>query len=468
VAFTVALCSLSGLAHAANHAPTIWGTPITSTLSDTWYDFTPKAADADGNKIWFTIANKPSWAYFDASSGRLKGMVPAGTYYNVKISVTDGSASASLAAFNVYVKANTAPTIAGAPATSVALGGTYDFVPSAINKDGDHIWFTIANKPSWAWFNAANGELGGKPAAAGSYANIVIGVTDNAGHATSLPAFAINVTAPNHAPTIAGTPATTVVSNTAYAFQPTAADADKNTLGFSVQNKPSWASFNTATGALTGKPTTANVGTYAGIVISVSDGKLTTSLPAFAVNVAAPPNTAPTIAGAPLSSVKANASYTFQPTAVDANGDALMFSVANKPTWAMFNTITGALSGTPSASEVGTYSGIVVSVSDGKATVSLAPFAVTVAQAANGSVTLNWTPPTQKTDETVLSNLAGYKIQYGTDSAALNQTIDLKTAGVSSYLVENLSPATYYFAIKAYTSTGEESDPSNVVSKVVQ
>jgi len=470
VAPIVALCLLSGAAHAANHAPTISGTPVTSTLAGTWYDFRPQGADVDRNKIWFTIANKPAWAAFDASTGRLTGTPSAGTYYNVTIRVTDGSASAALRPFTISVKANTAPTIAGAPRTSLVVGSAYDFVPAYTNKDGDHIWFTIANKPAWAWFNAVNGELGGTPTAAGTFSNIVIGVTDGV-RSSSLPVFAINVTAPqpaNHAPTISGTPITTVTANTAYVFQPTAADADKNTLGFSIQNKPAWASFNTATGALTGTPSSANVGTYAGIVVAVSDGKLATSLPSFTLTVAAPPNTPPTIAGVPTNSVKANASYSFRPTATDANGDALTFAIANKPAWAAFNAAIGELIGTPTAAQVGSYGNIVISVSDGKASVSLAPFAVTVMQGANGSVTLTWIPPTQKTDETALTNLAGYKIQYGTDSSALNQTIDLKNPGLSTYVVENLTPATYYFAIQAYTSTGEESDPSNVVTKIVQ
>ena len=259
VALTVALCSLSGLAHAANRAPVIWGTPITSALSSNWYDFRPGGSDPDGNPIWFTIANKPSWASFDSRNGRLTGLPPAGTWYNVKIGVTDGYLSASLPAFNIYIKQNTAPIVAGSPPTTVAVGSKYDFIPSATNKDGDRIWYTIVNKPSWAWFNAVNGELAGYPSTAGTYSNIIVGATDGY-RSTTLPPFTITVTAPNHAPTISGSPATTVTAGTQYAFQPTAADVDKNTLGFTVQNKPAWANFNTATGALTGTPTSANVG----------------------------------------------------------------------------------------------------------------------------------------------------------------------------------------------------------------
>ena len=45
------------------------------------------------------------------------------------------------------------------------------------------------------------------------------------------------------------------------------------------------ANFNTATGELSGTPGRANVGTYAGIVITTTDGTFATSLRAFAIHV---------------------------------------------------------------------------------------------------------------------------------------------------------------------------------------
>jgi hypothetical protein len=77
-------------------------------------------------------------------------------------------------------------------------------------------------------------------------------------------------------------------------------------------------------------------------------------------------------------------------------------------------------------------------------------------------------PPTQNTDGTTLTNLAGYRIVYGVSASQLTQTIQVTNAGMSSYVVENLAPGTYYFAIRAYTSSGAESADSNVVAKVVQ
>jgi hypothetical protein len=98
----------------------------------------------------------------------------------------------------------------------------------------------------------------------------------------------------NKAPTISGTPVTRVSLGTTYAFVPSAADVNGDTLTFVIANKPVWASFNTRSGALTGTPSIAQTGTTTGITLSVSDGRATTSLPAFSIAVVNPAPPAPT------------------------------------------------------------------------------------------------------------------------------------------------------------------------------
>ena len=157
------------------------------------------------------------------------------------------------------------------------------------------------------------------------------------------------------------------------------------------------------------------------------------------------------------------------PTASDANGDKLTFSISNKPVWASFSATTGQLSGTPSGSQVGSYSNIVITASDGTASASLPAFGINVTSTTtSGAATVSWTPPTHNTDGSTLTNLAGYRIYYGTSSAALNQTVELKNPGLSSYMIESLPAGTYYFGVKAFTSSGAESVLSNVVSKTIQ
>ena len=94
-----------------------------------------------------------------------------------------------------------------------------------------------------------------------------------------------NVAGDNNAPTISGQPPSATKFGESYQFQPTASDPDGDPLTFSVQNKPLWTSFDTATGRLRGQPMLADVGVYRNIVVSVSDGTDSSSLPEFAITV---------------------------------------------------------------------------------------------------------------------------------------------------------------------------------------
>ena len=84
-----------------------------------------------------------------------------------------------------------------------------------------------------------------------------------------------------------------------------------------------------------------------------------------------------------------------------------------------------------------------------------------------GSATLSWMPPTENTDGTALTDLAGYYIHYGTSADALNQVIDVPGGATTTYEIDYLAQGTYYFSVSAYTSAGTESAPSSVASKSI-
>ncbi len=455
-----------------NAAPTISGTPGTSVTSGEAYSFTPVASDPDGQTLRFGIANAPSWSTFDIVTGRLSGTptsTDVGTTSNIVISVSDGSLSAMLPAFSITVtQANRAPTISGTPATSVVSGQAYSFTPTASDPDGQTLTYAISGRPSWATFSTSTGRLSGTPDSThvGTTSNIVISVSDGALSAT-LPAFSITVTQANRAPTISGTPATSVTSGQAYSFTPTASDPDGQTLTYAISGRPSWATFSTSTGRLSGTPSASNVGTTSNIVISVSDGSLSATLPAFSITVTQA-NRAPTISGTPATSVTSGQAYSFTPTASDPDsGQTLRFGIANAPSWSSFDVVTGRLSGTPNNTHVGTTSNIVISVSDGSLNATLPAFSITVADVQTGSATLRWTPPTLNEDGSPITNLSGYRIYYGTNSSNLAMVVELPNPGLTSAVVENLSPATWYFAVKAYNTANVESSLSNIASKTI-
>jgi hypothetical protein len=266
--------------------------------------------------------------------------------------------------------------------------------------------------------------------------------------------------------TISGSPATSDTVGKAYSFTPTATAPRGYTVTFSITGKPAWAAFNTTTGQLSGTPMTA--GTYSQIVIRANDGPSTAALAPFAINVTGTANTPPTIAGSPTKAVNVGSAYSFTPTAADADKNPLSFSIQNKPSWTTFSIATGQLSGTPTAAYAGTYANIVISVSDGIASTALPAFSIAVNQSSNGMATVNWTPPQTNTDGSVLADLAGYNIHYGTSSGALTQTVQVSQAGLTSYTLTNLTTGTWYFGVSAYSTAGTESSVSNVASKTVQ
>ena len=151
----------------------------------------------------------------------------------------------------------------------------------------------------------------------------------------------------------------------------------------------------------------------------------------------------------------------FVPTAQDSNGDRLTFTIQNRPSWLTFNGTTGALTGTPTEANVGTYSGVTIRVSDGERTTTLPSFSIQVVSLGTKSVTLTWQPPTQNDDGTPLRDLAGYKIRYGQAARTYTKEITLNTPGLATYVVDGLVPSTYYFVITAFNSKGVESSHSN-------
>jgi hypothetical protein len=185
---------------------------------------------------------------------------------------------------------------------------------------------------------------------------------------------------------------------------------------------------------------------------------------------AAPPtgnagaNRAPAVTGSPPTSVSAGESFEFVPNASDADGDSLTFSIENLPAWASFNAATGAVSGTPTAADVGTYSGITLTVSDGTSQTVLGPYSVTVDASGTLGVTLSWTPPLTNSDGTTLGNLAGYRIYYGPTAGSYPKRININGAGLSRYDVTGLAAGTYYFVMTSVNSVGVESAPSEPVA----
>lgn len=285
----------------------------------------------------------------------------------------------------------------------------------------------------------------------------------------------------NRAPTIAGTPVAAVVAGQAYSFTPTAADPDGDTLAFTIANKPSWAGFDTATGKLWGVPASAQIGVHSSIVITVTDGTASASTSAFSITVTAPP---PPPAGPALTySPTAGGTYAALAAAtVSGSINVRLEPCPSSGPWTF--SIDGTAAATQGECPIALPDDDALldtkTLANGAHTVrasgpSTITATFTVANAAppppppppTGSATLSWTPPTQNEDGSALTNLAGYRVIYGNSATALSSTVQVANPSLSSYIVGGLSAGSWYFAVRAYSTSGSESANSNVATKVV-
>lgn len=85
----------------------------------------------------------------------------------------------------------------------------------------------------------------------------------------------------------------------------------------------------------------------------------------------------------------------------------------------------------------------------------------------NAGAKISWTQPTHFTNGEIIMNLAGYKIHYGNDPAAMTRVVAINNAATLEYEIGNLAAGTWYFAISAYTANAEESELSSVVSSTI-
>jgi hypothetical protein len=202
-------CAAAAAAYATDDLK-ISGSPPETARVGTAYSFTPSVSDPSKRTLHFSIANKPKWASFSATTGRLSGTPPAGqvgTQNEIRIAVSDSVVTKYLPYFHITVSAAVdKPVISGSPPTRVTAGSAYRFKPSARDPDGKTLTFTVEHKPAWATFSIATGLLEGTPSSkqTGAYDDIVISAS-NGHYSSTLPAFNVTVAASSSTAPTTGT-----------------------------------------------------------------------------------------------------------------------------------------------------------------------------------------------------------------------------------------------------------------------
>jgi hypothetical protein len=82
--------------------------------------------------------------------------------------------------------------------------------------------------------------------------------------------------------------------------------------------------------------------------------------------------------------------------------------------------------------------------------------------AAVGSATLNWSPPTENEDGSVLDDLAGYRVYWRQYGSAERHMIEIREPSVTSFEIENLPEGNWRAGVTAFTEDARESDVATV------
>ncbi len=285
----------------------------------------------------------------------------------------ESSYSNIIASSAVTADTNQPPVLAAIGAKAGIENVLMAFSIQATDSDGDTLSYSASQLPPGASFNQSTRTFSWTPgyAQAGTH-QVTFSVSD--GNATDSETIAINIGDVNRPPTVAPIGQRSIAENQPLSIVVEATDPDGDAITVSASGLPAGAVFEPTTHRLNWQPTFDQSGEYH-VTFRVSDGKESASRD-VRITVAES-NRAPVIGGTPPTAATAGQSYHFVPTAHDDDGQPLTFTISGRPSWASFDARTGVLTGT---AVQGSYPDILISVSDGQASASLAPFAIHVVE----------------------------------------------------------------------------------------
>ncbi|MBE0641808.1 MAG: putative Ig domain-containing protein, partial [Bacteroidales bacterium] len=245
---------------------------------------------------------------------------------------------------------------------------------NATDPDNNSLTYSASGLPSGAVFAASTRTFTWTPGndQSGTY-QVTFRVSD--GSLSDSETVALAVANGNAAPILNAIGAQAIGENSLLTFEVSASDANGDNLVYSASGLPAGAVFNGTQRRFSWTPGYSQAGSYS-VLFTVTDGVYTDSEPVSITvsNI----NRAPVISGTPGGSVMATGTYSFTPVASDPDGDTVTFSIVNKPVWAVFDTATGKLNGSPSESQVGNNPGILISANDGHRSTPLTAFTIEV------------------------------------------------------------------------------------------
>ena len=417
----------------------------TGTYSDnTTQDLTAAVTWSSSNTGVATINNA-------AGSNGLATSVAAGS---CTITAASGGLSGST---TLTVTPATLVSLAITPSNpGVAKGTTQQF--TATGTFSDSSIQNLTNAVTWSSSNTTIASISNAAGSNGLASALAAGSTIISATQGSISASTTLTVNPATLAALSITPAaSSVAKGTNQQFTATGTYSDSSTQN--LTNSVTWTSSNTAVATISnaagsyGLAATTGAGstTIKATSGSVSGSTTLTVTPALLVSIAVTPANA---------TIGKNASQQFAATGTYSDGSKQ--NVTGSVTWSSLNTSVATISNAAGSN------GLATGISAGSASIKAVSGSISGTaslQVADRSVTLAWDAPATNTDGTALTDLAQYKVRYGTSSGTYTTTVSV-TGGTTTTLT-NLAPGTYYFAVTAVNSSGAESSLSNEASKTI-
>ena len=370
----------------------------------------------------------PSWLSFNGT-GVLSG-TPAnanvGTSGNdVVITVTDGNNGQVTDSFTITVtNTNDAPTVANAISdASTDEDAAYSLSISNVFADvdtGDSCTYSMSGAPSTITLSGTT--ISGTPVNAdvGTH-TIVVTCTDGSSASVS-DSYVLTVVNTNDAPTVANAISdATTAEDAAYSLDISSVFADVDagdTLTYSISAGPS--SLSISSGTVTGTPTNDDVGANTVTILQ----QMLQLQHTFVLTVTNT-NDAPTITSTADTSAEEDEAYSYTTTASDVDaGDVVTLTCTTVPGW--LTCTDGALTGTPSNSDVGSHA-VVITATDVAGATAVDSFTIVVAN-ANDAPTVTSTAVTDATEDSV------YTYTLTASDADTGDTLTMAGTTVPSWL----------------------------------
>ncbi|MBK9579249.1 MAG: putative Ig domain-containing protein [Fibrobacteres bacterium] len=347
----------------ANSAPVF--TPATVTLSGTEgeaWSYASVASDPDGDPlVWSVVGTLPAGMSFNANTHALSWtptFTQAGSY-SVNLKVKAGTDSAIQTINLAIANQNQLPVISSQASASAKEGVPYSYALVVTDPDNDALTFQVGEMPSGMVFDVVTRTFTWTPSfAQAGIVNASVEVND--GMASVSQTWTIGVLDSNRAPVISSSAPTTAKEGIAYSYTMVAEDPDGTPIQIAGYSLAPGMMFDPATRRLDWEPVVGQAGTYP-VFISITDGMNVVSQ-AWTVTVS--PNLPPQFQSNAPTETKEGVAFRYELSAVDPDGDALVFSAGQMAPGMTFDATSKALIWQPDFTQAGIYP-VSVLVNDG-------------------------------------------------------------------------------------------------------